>query len=108
MDASKQPRPDPWPALLGEGRTIVAADIVCSLPFKADRQIYDPDLVPAIISTLSILLQSGSTALVAATVRNITTLELFIDTCSKHFPLYQLISRKPWLDGRDTGSRTDE
>jgi SAM-dependent methyltransferase len=36
MDASKQPRPDPWPTLLGEGRTIVAADIVCPLPSSAD------------------------------------------------------------------------
>jgi len=42
MDASKESRPDPWPTLLGEGRTIVAADIVCPSPSSADCRYTTP------------------------------------------------------------------
>jgi len=31
MDSTKDIRPDPWPALLDEERTLLAADIVCLL-----------------------------------------------------------------------------
>jgi len=31
MDATEEIRPDPWPALLDEERTLLAADIVCLL-----------------------------------------------------------------------------
>lgn len=45
-------------------------------------QIYDPDLVPPLVSTLRVLLpQATSKAIIAATVRNESTLELFIDSC---------------------------
>jgi hypothetical protein len=52
---------------------------------RADGQIYDPDLVPAIVSTLSVFLNNDpeSCAVIAATVRNESTLALFVDTCGE-------------------------
>jgi hypothetical protein len=89
MDADKVNRPEPWPTLIHESRTIVAADVVSGCPFQAPleltSEIYDPDLVPPLVSTLRVLLENNpkSIALVAATVRNKSTLQLFVDTCSE-------------------------
>lgn len=47
-------------------------------------QIYDPALVPPLVSTIAVLLGEASlrtTALISATVRNPATLDLFVDTC---------------------------
>ena len=46
-------------------------------------KIYDPDLVPALAATIRILLELNphSAAVVAAPVRNPSTLELFIAAC---------------------------
>lgn len=38
MDASRDLRPEPWPTLIDEGRTIVAADIVCLCPSFTDAR----------------------------------------------------------------------
>jgi hypothetical protein len=50
---------------------------------KSLIQIYDPDIVPALVAAIALLLPTSSAniALVAATIRNETTLELFRRTC---------------------------
>ena len=86
----------------GGNMTIIAADV-----------IYDPDLIPPLVSTIAYLLDQLATAarfnpqeqprgelcerqaIVAATVRNESTLDLFERTCSEFtfIPLLALLSR---------------
>ncbi|ORY32507.1 hypothetical protein BCR39DRAFT_504245 [Naematelia encephala] len=71
MDASKPP--ETWQELIQETpKTIVAADV-----------IYDPDLIPALVTAVRVLLGSDrrNMAVFAATVRNPATLDLFCETC---------------------------
>ena len=94
---SETERPDIWQE--AKGRTVVAADVV-SLPSPYPRlsegwaeadpdQIYDPELVPALVKTLRALVpgsnpDSGAQAIVAATVRQKSTIQLFERECCKH------------------------
>lgn len=73
-DASLSPtdRPAVWSDLISKPRVIVAADV-----------IYDPDLVPLLVETLAVLLAPQTFALIAATVRNPSTLDLFKQTCAR-------------------------
>lgn len=49
-------------------------------------QIYDPDLIPPLVAALQTLLRPTplSTAIIAATVRNQSTLDLFVKTCEEN------------------------
>jgi hypothetical protein len=53
---------------------------------KSLIQIYDPDIVPALVAAIGVLLPatSANIALVAATIRNESTLELFRRTCCEY------------------------
>ena len=68
--------------------------------FYADSQIYDPDLVPALVNTIHTLICSNPEAaanasapgrqrnccqaIIAATVRNEDTLDLFVSICGTY------------------------
>ncbi|KAK1924147.1 hypothetical protein DB88DRAFT_489232 [Papiliotrema laurentii] len=66
-------RPPIWQGLTsGSSRTVVAADV-----------IYDPSLVPPLVAAIDALVGSSSHAIISATVRNPTTLDLFVETCHK-------------------------
>ncbi|KAL7421805.1 hypothetical protein Q5752_003576 [Cryptotrichosporon argae] len=72
-DALRPPadRPAVWAQLAQEKRTVVAADV-----------IYDPELVPLLVAAIDALLPADGHALVAATIRNAATFELFLATCA--------------------------
>ena len=46
MDSTKDIRPDPWPALLDEERTLLAADIVCLLSAQSLLSLMGRYMIP--------------------------------------------------------------
>lgn len=68
--ALDETRPEEWETVSRPARNIVAADV-----------IYDPDIVPLLVSAIDTLLTGETCALVAATIRNVDTFNLFLSTC---------------------------
>jgi hypothetical protein len=48
---------------------------------RGPDQIYDPDLVPALVETIRCLIRPTGMAVIAATVRNEKTFGVFLDQC---------------------------
>ncbi|CAK9786355.1 hypothetical protein CC85DRAFT_284964 [Cutaneotrichosporon oleaginosum] len=106
-DASASPdqRTPAWAEALepveGRRRVVMAADV-----------IYDPDLVPLLVDAIDVLAE-GSHAVLAATVRNEDTFELFLDECASRAMRTQLLSLAPmdasaptfWDTALDAGTR---
>lgn len=67
------------------------------------HQVFDPSLIPALVATLKIALQTGVEALIALTVRNENTLANFLSMASMYWHSFpyerQLMSVEPekWL-----------
>ena len=105
MDAAMQAeeRPGIWKEVLSDtrSRTVIGADVVSvgqaapnlclAVPHpppcserETNPQIYDPSLVPPLVSAIGVLLASpevAGSAVISATVRNPSTLDLFVATC---------------------------
>ncbi|WVR07002.1 hypothetical protein IAU60_004041 [Kwoniella sp. DSM 27419] len=97
-------RPAIWQKLERERRIILAADV-----------IYDPDLVPPLVDAISTLLgkvTDGAEAIISATVRNLDTFSLFLNTCrsqgihAEHIEVPPMNSQDPsfWDSALDAGT----
>ncbi|WVN88279.1 uncharacterized protein L203_103482 [Cryptococcus depauperatus CBS 7841] len=76
-----------WQEMIGSKSTIVAADV-----------IYDPSLVSLLVETIDVLLgcpKDELSAIIAATLRNQDTFDLFLHTCENHALKVENIKLKP-------------
>jgi hypothetical protein len=84
---------------------VLAAALLC-FALRALLQVYDPEIIPALVATLGLAINGTAEAYVALTIRNEATIDRFLDAVRARYRLEDIPWDKPSFLQTQTGDPT--